>query len=253
MLGNAVHVGWGEITGFAALCEQAGVNIPPSIVAAFHSREVAEAHLPEPVVELSKLTDDEIRDYLDKVAIRRAVSGTAPLLEAHRVFEGRLFDEVVRAIGPELEDLVDEMRPRLDALATPFVAVVQKYGFNSRTESDNVIDSASDFKTVEAWRSTAPFFATMQPLLAVRTSMSRTFNASPTRFEQNMAGTADPVDYSVAFAAGDNWDEDGTFYINGILGGHLDWFRLALGGIRLNSPAEVRQKQAARMREEVGV
>ena len=50
------------------------------------------------------------------------------------------------------------------------------------------------------------------------------------------------VDYSAAFAADNNWSLDGGFYIDNNRAGHLNWLSLAGGGLRLNSPDEVRAK-----------
>ncbi|WP_136024251.1 hypothetical protein [Microbacterium sp. K27] len=53
---------------------------------------------------------------------------------------------------------------------------------------------------------------------------------------------------SVAFAAESNWHTDGTYYVDRRIGGSIDWFAIAAGGLRLNTPSEVDEKLAERER-----
>jgi hypothetical protein len=57
------------------------------------------------------------------------------------------------------------------------------------------------------------------------------------------------VNFSVCFAAGDNWSlTDG--YVTSPYATHLDWLAIAARGLRLNTPSEVAAKITARERAE---
>ncbi|MGN7968159.1 hypothetical protein [Microbacterium sp. 22296] len=233
---------WGDVTAFATLCEIANLTVPSTIVKAQRLREVAIAHTVEPPAAFMGMSDDELRMWIDQVTIRRLSSGFE---QAIAPFEAFLLIEVQRSIGPELEALVQEMQPRFDQVAAPFVDAVTTYGFTARTTSDDVIRMADD-KASAAWRGTETFFRDAQAIAAVRQQISRVFDVSPTADEQGVYN-GEGIDYSVCFAAGDSWTDDGRFYLAGRTGGTLDWFALASGGLRLNSPSEVARKVRARI------
>ncbi len=232
---------WGDINAFAALCEVADLTVPKSIVEAQRLRGVAAAHAVEPPAQFMGMSDDDLRAWLDKVTIRRLSSGFE---HAIAPFEAFLILEVQRTIRPELNALIEEMRPRFDALADPFAEAVTKYGFTARTTSDDVIRMVDNGASA-AWRGTETFFRGAQAIAAVRQQISRIFDVSPTAHEQGL-NNDEGIDYSVCFAAGDAWSDDGSYYLAGRSGGTLDWFALAAGGLRLNSPSDVERKTRAR-------
>ncbi|WP_278101675.1 hypothetical protein AB0870_08080 [Microbacterium proteolyticum] len=232
---------WGDINAFSALCEVAGLTVPPTIVEAQRLREVAIGHAAEPPAKFLGIGDDELRDWLDRVTIRRLSSGFEPALAP---FDALILLEVQREIGPELEALIEQMRGRFDEVAKPFVAAVRKHGFTARTTSDEMI-RRGDTAAITAWRGTETFYRQIQPIAAVRQQLSRVFAVSPTAAEQGVYND-DAVDYSVCFAEGDGWSDNGSFYLSHHIGGNLDWFALAAGGLRLNSPDDVRRKIRAR-------
>jgi hypothetical protein len=81
--------------------------------------------------------------------------------------------------------------------------------------------------------------------------MTAVFAVSPSTGETRAAALpgvprAEQTNYSVCFAAADNWSLDRGYCVEGKTAGHLDWLALARDGLRLNSPAETTEKIRAR-------
>ncbi len=102
-----------------------------------------------------------------------------------------------------------------------------------------------------AWRSARSAWHAIAPIVSIRIAMSSTFDVSPTRAEARAAAFPrtlrdSETNYSICFAESDNWSLERGYYVEGKTVGHLDWFVLAAGGLRLNTPDEVRAKLDAR-------
>lgn len=242
-----------SLAGFAVRCEHLGVTPPKVIARALELFEIANAYQADPVGSVLGLTDKQARDRVADLAIRRHTSGlmatpgmTPGVLEFHEL----LASEVREAALPELDGLVASLQERFAELAAPLVLAAQEYGFTSSTTSDQVIELADEAASA-AWRGARKAWSSIAPVVGLRIDVSKVFEVSPSRaemtwntFPRNLGDT--PVNYSVAFAAGDNWSLDGGYYLEGRTVGHLDWLALAAGGLRLNTPSEVAAKIAAR-------
>ena len=111
-----------------------------------------------------------------------------------------------------------------------------------RTRSDDVIDLA-DEGAAAAWRATRPAWAHLDRYHSAMRRLLRAFD-----LEHATPGTDAPPDLSAYFAAGANWSRAGKYYLESRTDAGLDWFALAAGGLRLNTPTEVadmRQAKAA--------
>lgn len=95
-----------------------------------------------------------------------------------------------------------------------------------------VIDQ--DDAAIAAFRAAKKSWFAVQPIASFRILMSTAFGLEPTGGLRN--------DFSVLFAAGDNWGQGGKFYLEGKTQSHLDWFALAAGGVRLNGISDVHTK-----------
>jgi hypothetical protein len=139
-----------------------------------------------------------------------------------------------------------------DERAEPIVVAAQRYGFTLATTSDAVINLA-DEGAIAAWRDLRKAWAGIEPIVKLRRLMSEVFDVAPTReLVKNSTLRFDAgvsLNFSVCFAAADNWNlEDG--FVTDDSRYQLDWLQLAVGGLRLNSPAEVAEKIAERSREQ---
>jgi hypothetical protein len=237
---------WYSLHEFVGVCHAASVDVPQPIVRGMELMEVAKVSGESAPGDLLALTDDQVLERVTDLSIRRhqgptpASRGLAAGIDA---FGDDLLAEVREATLPELDTLIVDLRPRFDEAAAPLVAAVKDFGFTFATTSNDVIDLANE-KASAAWRDARTAWHALTPLVRIRTKISDLFHVSPTPEEAQHLFYGDvKVDYTVAFAAGDNWSYDGNYYVNGETGGTIDWFALAARGLRLNTPDEVRVKQ----------
>lgn len=236
---------------FSDQCERLGVSGPPAIERARDAIAVAESHgeYPLPADTLS-LTPAEIRSYVEDQSIRRHSThghsiGFAPGVNA---FRAQVQRDAEAAVLPQLEDIIEQLRPRFEELSDPLVAAVRRFDFTLQTSADVVINMENDAATA-AWRDARRAWEAIAPIVTLRKQMNEVFNLRPGVDDmpktRHMARTPN---ISVLFAAGDNWSLDDR-YLAGA-SNSLDWFELARGGLRLNSPREVDEKLAARAKAE---
>ena len=248
---------WDGIHRFRAACAKAGLPLPGSVSRALELLAVARAHASATPSSILAMSDDEARDCLTDLAIRSHTDGDKPALRLRGInpglvdFEARLLDELRADLLPRLDELVVELQPRFDAVVAPLVLAAQEYHFTLETTSDEVL-LLDDAGAIAAWRAVRATLPLVGPFVRFRTMLSEVFDLSPTREEQRSAAQAEGIDlrigrgaggdYSVCFAAGGDWSLDGNFYVEG----HIDWLRIASGGLRLNTPTEVAAKLAER-------
>ena len=250
----ALHAGIAR--SFADDCRRLGVEPPAALVKGLAVLEVAEQiEAAEPAGGLLDLTPDDVRARITELAVRRHQSNTSGvgLRPGVTAFTEQLMPELRRATLPELERIVEELRPLFEERSEPIVVAAQRYGFTLATTSDEVINRADEGASA-AWRDLRRAWAAIDPIVKLRLRMSEVFGVSPTRAtmpDRVRAFTTHSVNYSVCFAAGDNWSMDDGFVTNEQRT-QLDWLALAVGGLRLNSPAEVDAKIASRPKREPG-
>jgi hypothetical protein len=220
---------------FAASCERLGITIPEPITRGLHLIDVARAHERKPSGSLLDLSDDELRDRVTALAIRQhdggrgSTLGMAPGVEI--VLE-QLGDEVRASTLPYLEQMIVDLQPAFEEAAISLVIAAQRHGITYATSTDTVIDQAPE--VIEAYRAGKRAWIAMQPIATFRKLISTTFGLAP----HDGYG----ADFSVLFAAGDNWGYDGRYYLEGKTQSHLDWYALAAGGLRLNGLTDVETK-----------
>lgn len=250
---------WVDLISFKGACERAGLEVPSAIIRGLELIEVAHQQAAPPAGSLLELTDDAVNGLITDLSIRThqghsaSSRGLAPGVEQ---FKEQILAEVREASIPELDRLILELRPKFEEVAKPLVTAAQVYGFTLATTSDSVIELA-DEDASKAWRDARAAWHAIIPLARLRTQISDAFNVSPTREETAQmfftAGVFDtgflsgrPADYTVCFAAGDNWSYDGAYAVSEKKQTGTDWFALAAGGLTLNTTAQVREMQAAR-------
>lgn len=252
------HINWGDLTAFAARCEQLDIEVPEPLARGLHLRKVAvAAAVNHPLDGLLELDDKQALKLIKDLAIRRhngrgaggAFVSSDGMEAGVQPFVDQLAREVYAAMLPELEQIVLDLQPEFDRRVAPLVDAVTCYGFTAATTESSVIDM--DFDAIVAFRSIRTAWLEIQPIASFRIEMSRVFGVSPTPQEiadaTGLIGIdAQRANYSVAFAAGNTWSLDDGYLIEGRRGNHIDWLALASGGLRLNTPAETRAKIVAR-------
>jgi len=252
-----------HLTRFATLCQAAGGTVPEPIAHAIELVNAAYACETRPTGFLD-LTVDEVPAMVTDLAVRSHDSnfdtpemGKDGLNLGVKAFAQALNDEVRIAALPYLDQLVVDLRPRFDPIAATITEAATTYGFTYRTNSDDVVELDND-DAVDAWRSLRPALAELMPIAQLRISMSTLFSVGP--LLEDMQRFTAPfervrgVNYSVAFAAGDNWATDDAYYLEPVNRGadsarSIDWLELSLRGLRLNTPSEVQAKIADRYAE----
>ncbi|GAA4053841.1 hypothetical protein [Agromyces indicus] len=230
------------------------IPVPSAITRGLELLQIATEHDTPPTGSVLKLTDAQARARVDTLAARShfwtlGPGGGRGLGAAVQEFQGQVLREVHEAVRPDLDRIVEDLRPKFAELAEPLVVAAQEFRFTSRTSSDQVIDRA-DENASTAWRATRDALAAIAPIVQLRKAISETFDVSPTRDEfdgpiPTMGGAGQVVDYSVCFAEGDNWSTTGRYYLHERIDGAIDWLALAAGGLRLNTPTEVHEKLIA--------
>lgn len=258
---DPVRLRLSDLIRFQAACQAIGTSPPQALARALDLVQVAEAHGTPPRPSLLSMSDDEARDLITDLAIRQhGVGGQGIGREGVRpgieLFQDELLAEVRVAVRPELDAMVESLRPRFDEAAAPLVRAAQDFQFSLSTTSDDVIELADEGAS-GAWRDARGAWAAVKPLAEFRTVMSKAFKLSPTPddADADLGSELTPerrLSYSVLFAAGDNWAYDGTYQIGRKPGSAIDWLALAVGGLRLNTPSEVDEKVDASRRRNSG-
>jgi len=235
---------WVHLIEFDVACKAAGVETPAPIVRGQQIRDLANEHAKSVPGGLLSLSDHDVTHTLEAFALRNhSGSGRNIGLDAGvEEFMSRLSREIREETIPLLEDIVKELQPRFDEATAPLAAAA-KFGITAQTTSDHVIDMVNE-KAANAWRAVPAAWAAVAPIATLRRKMSKLFAVAPYIGEHDEQGT----NYSVCFAAGDNWSADAGYLIDGKKGQHTDWLAIARDGFRLNTPSEVEEKHATRRR-----
>jgi hypothetical protein len=233
---------------FAANCEALGIAAPAAIgkardaVAA--AEDAARVNRHPNVLEMSP---EEIREAVTQISIRshagRGASTPGGFGAGIEAIRNAAELDAHEASLPELERIVEELRPRFDELAEPLVIAARDYHYTLKTTAADVIDR-DDEKATAAWRNARKAWLAIVPIVQLRIEMCTVFDLRPTRKDSPKFRVDDEVNYSVLFAAGDNWALTPDKFMSEE--GSLDWLALARAGLRLNSPREVDAKLEAR-------
>lgn len=237
---------WGLLRLFVSQCEALDVTPPAAAIRGLALVEVMNAHAAKEPVSLLSLTDEGIREHVDRLTLRRPVEPTfgGPLIDHVTMdLSTELAREVREASRQDLDRIVDDLSSRFVELAAPIVIAAQDYGYSLRTTSDEVILRA-DERASAAWRNLRAAWARIQPIVALRIDMSRTFEVAPLQSIRKPPGS--PVDYTICFTRSDTWSTNGEKYVDGNVEGEIDWLALAIGGLELVGPSEVASRVADR-------
>ncbi|SDL30398.1 hypothetical protein [Microbacterium azadirachtae] len=240
---------WGEFSQFLVWCDQLNV---PVLDEARRAQELMDV-IASPAVDTSapilSLSDDQLRERIRDVSIMNHGDGILHgLSRGASLAHEQLLSELHAAYLPHLDEIVQGLAEEFETNTRPLVSGVQDYGFTLKTTSDEVIRSEQP-GIVEAWRAAEKAWHSIDNVVYFREVLSKTFNVGPGKPH----GSFDDLDYTVCYAAGDNWTSDGAGYVNGNVAGDIDWFRLATEGLRLNTPSEVVEKQEQARRRRLGL
>jgi hypothetical protein len=252
---------WHQLLEFRVACGTARIDTPEPILRGLEMIEVANAFVLAPLPPALALTDQGVRDRVAELALRTHDSSNVytygdrntGVAVGALVFQEQLAAEVREATLPLLEQLVIDLQPRFEELSRPLVVGAQDFEFTLDTTAVEVIDRADEAVSA-AWRAVKPAMGAIAPMVRLRQLISELFEVSPTRAEaatlhyqpQGIWETPKQLDHSVSFAAEHSWSYDGAYYVKGKMPGTLDWMALARGGLKLNTPDEVREKQRAK-------
>ncbi|KAB1647137.1 hypothetical protein F8O06_00715 [Pseudoclavibacter sp. CFCC 14310] len=246
-----MSINYVELIKFQATAEAAGIKVPGSITRAFELLEAVEKHAQEPTGSLLGLTDKQACQRVTDIALRRHTTANTweiGLGAGVASFRDQLLTEVREAVLPDLDQIVTDLQPRFDEIVAPLTTAAQTYGFTWGTTSDQVIDLADEHAS-QTWRDVRTAWAAIRPIATLRTTISETFELSPTPAEvdgilllQGRNRMANKLDHSISFAAEDNWSLDGTYCVNNSLNNGIDWLAIARGGLRLNTPTDAATK-----------
>lgn len=240
-----------QLRRFSAKANKLGLGLPESVRRALHVIDVANKAPLRAPVDVLQLTDKKI---YDEVVTRTVHNIPATRNGAYGVSGGGLaagiesikqaaIDAGLRGALPELDGMIEQLRPQFDEHARHFVAAAQDYGFSLRTRTDAVVD-LEDNAAVDLWRACRDSWGPINEIAQFRNLICTAFELAPYETEYpgaNLDRTTE-IDFSVNFAAGDNWDTTGVYYVDGRIGAHINWFQLAKGGLRLNTISEVNDK-----------
>lgn len=243
-------VGLAEFEAHASLV---GLELPEAVSKARHLLDVSEREKTTASRPVFGMTDKQLRDYITErsIATHQGYSGSTRGLESGvSEVQQQILTELRTEIAPHLDEMVTQLQPEFDRIVEPIVRGAQTYGFAMSMTSDDVIEMA-DENASATWRESKAAWSAVRPIAKFRQVLSKTFAVSPTLDElerQTLIGArvGSAVDMSVAFAAGNNWHTDGTYYVDNRIGGAIDWFAVAAGGLHLNTPTEVDEKLRSR-------
>jgi len=244
-----------DALALATQLDLANIEKPAALVRGLEVADnLARAQVLHPV-DLLALPDDELESYFDnrvtrEAAFSRSPAGSVPAWsQTHELVLDELFAQVRAAMLPHVDGLIDELRAPFDGAAAKLTAYVNQFGFTSHTSADDVIDR--DAKTIAAFRELPALIRTMQPYAAIRRMLSTSLDLSPSVAERRSIAERSGSkwsdrDWSILYAAGDQWSVDASTHLDRNPQASLDWLLLARGGLALNSPDVVRAKIASR-------
>lgn len=157
-------------------------------------------------------------------------------------FTSQLVAEVIAECCATLDGIVSGWRDDFDGAAAAMMHASQTYGFTWTTTSDYVID-LEDESAASAWRATRPAWRKLNTYHVSIAQLLHLLNLEPAKDDRFRT---QPANLSMFFAAGDNWSNAGEYCLNNRPDSGIDWFALAAEGLRLNTPAEAREKIRAR-------
>ena len=251
---------WIELLQFKAACEVAGLEVPTAIVRGLELIGKAQEQVAPPRASLLDIADADVSGLITDLSIRTHHGYNAEssgMKAGVEQFKDQILTEIREASIPELDNLIEALRPQFEATAKPLAVAAQKYGFTLTTTSDAVIELA-DEQASKAWREARAAFHAIEPLVRLRKQISDVFNVSPTReetaqsfFDQGVYDTGRlarrRMDYTVCFASSQGWSYDHAYAVSTKNGTGIDWFAMsAAGALTLNTTAQVREKQATR-------
>jgi hypothetical protein len=228
-----------------AAVEALGGAVPAPLLRGTQLVAIAREYVEQKPTPVLDLADDQVHENIVMRSIRRHKApdsfhlGRSSGLHSGLVtFEAQLVQEVSQACLPLIDDIVAGLREQFEEPAAALVTASRKFGFTMRTTSDEVIDLA-DAKAAAAWRAARPAWAQLDRYHAGMRRLLRVFEV-----ETPTSETA--PDLSVYFAAANSWGWDGEYYLERRTDSGMDWFALAAGGLRLNTPGEVVAKRRDR-------
>ncbi|WP_158375551.1 hypothetical protein [Cellulosimicrobium cellulans] len=243
------HVG--RISTLRAAIEQFGATVPDSIARAEQLLLAGQAFVDQEAGSVLSLTDDHVAENIIQRSWRAHVSH-APLQMSPPVGAEAGFETFKRALVVELladvrgrvPDLIAEVRGDFDMAADVMVTAVQEFGFTYNTTANDVIDMDNP-DAVRALRETRPAWRALVRIeRGLRDLLAALDIATP--LDPRNRAIGDPPDLSAYFAAGEIWSDNGGYHIEQRTQGGIDWFALAAGGLRLNTPSEVEAKISGR-------
>lgn len=245
-----------RLTEFKVMCERHDLEVPEIVTQSLDLIDTVQLFAATPERKVLDMSADEAREYVTEISIRDHVTKTDLYrgLDSGVVkFKDQIWAEIRENIRPDLDRIVTELQPRFAEAAAPIIEGATRHGFTYATTSDQLV-RAGDLNAVELWRTVGQSWAAIRPLARWRARLSELFEVSPTtqealRFGDHRGGVGN---WSVCFAAGESWSLTSGYHIEDTpsLAG-LDWFALAAGGgLRLNTPSEVREKLVKRARKQ---
>lgn len=242
------------------LLDSRKIPLPASLMRAMEIDTMLTAHREEPPTPaFLELDDDELIAHLETRIVRTALSDRSRMQAYHpqaiaEVTTAAFEQASIQLAAGGVDEIIEALRPAFNDAAA-VLSEAAKLGFTSKTTAQDVIDRNDD-NAMTVWRALDKAMTTLHKIADIRRKLSVTLDASPTLEEQKpivpfgidyVTGNR-VIDWSVAFAAGDNWGVLGEFHIDRIFNGTVDWLALAGSGLHLNTPSEVRAKHADRLR-----
>ncbi|WP_146080070.1 hypothetical protein [Clavibacter michiganensis] len=235
---------------FVDNCAKLGVTAPASIAQGHAVIARAEAYKDAvPDVHVLDLTTDELHEYITDISVRSHKStgiNGAGMEYGLDAVKTQVSQEVRAAALPQLDALVEELRPQFDEHATAITIAVKQYGFTAATTAEQVIKQLTVIDAISAWKNAQEAVRPINTIARLMEQMVTLFDLRPseTDYKGRRPGPPPVVNYSVLFALADNWGLGDEYTSSG--GDHrhgnpyvLDWYALAPGGLRLNTPSEV--------------
>lgn len=235
-----------------------GAPVPAALATAVSVAETAMEAAGDQTRDVLDMTEDELREHVRLLALYKQNHVAEA---AGRVAERAASEAGARLRAGEIDEVILSLRPSFDQ-AAEIVTTAAGYGITAHTSAEQVL--ALPDAALAAWRPLKAALGTLGKVDSMRRQLSVDLGVIPTSTEmwsQNSAAwrAGNRIDYSVCYAAGDNWAMDGTFYITppsqrGLDGvptnphptDDIDWFRMAGGGLHLNTVAEIQTKLDAR-------
>lgn len=241
---------------FAEACRGLDLEPPAAVTRGLELIDAAEAVAAEkPLTNLLQMDVDDVAPLVAEVSLRRHVSmGLDPdgLGVGVEKFTAQVLSEVRSAALPDLDGLIEALRPQFDELAKPLTVAAQQHGFTLTTTSDDVISRSSE--AIEAWRALRHAGAAMEPIADFWRVTADVFGLAPSRrlnsSRQNAIEHQYAANLSVCFAVGENWSLADQFVTHEYRT-HVDWLAVAKDGLRLNTPSEVAAKVGQRQKREL--